>query len=310
MNITDNLAIAEKPHLNVAGRNWDASGRVAVAVLPPFAVWLLTPVGCPRWLFMWLLAVAVFASCKLLTWLFSNVTEVPRWRHWAYLLAWPGLNARRFLDPHCRPQVPARSEWLAGGFQAAAGVGLLWGAQKLVPAGLSPILLGWLGLVATALILHFGIFKLLSNFWRQAGIDAPRLMVAPLYATSVSDFWSNRWNTAFRDFAHQFFFRPLARRCGAAGALALSFVISGLIHDLVISVPAGGGYGRPTLYFVIQAAALLAERSWIVRRLRLGITWRGRLWTALVVLLPAGLLFHEPFIAAVVIPFMTVLGAA
>ena len=59
-----------------------------------------------------------------------------------------------------------------------------------------------------------------------------------------------------------------------------------VVHDLVISVPAGGGYGGPTLFFALQGVAVLVERSPLGRRVGLGRGWRGWLFTMLVLLAP------------------------
>ncbi len=165
-------------------------------------------------------------------------------------------------------------------------------------------------MIGTILMLHFGVFQLLSCAWRSAGIDARPLMNHPTRATSVAEFWGRRWNTAFRDVTHQLLFRPLAASLGAPAAFTVVFVFSGLVHDLIISLPAGGGYGGPTAYFCIQAAAVVIERSKLGRALGLGDGWRGWLFTALVLLLPIRLLFHDPFVLDVVLPFMNALGAA
>ena len=131
----------------------------------------------------------------------------------------------------------------------------------------------------------------------------------PLASISLSDFWGRRWNRAFRDLTLRFLFRPLTPRLGPRAALLVVFVFSGLVHDLAISFPAAAGYGGPTLYFVVQGVALLDERSAIGRRLGLTSGWRGRLFAAGVLVIPACLLFHPPFVQAVIIPFMRATGA-
>jgi alginate O-acetyltransferase complex protein AlgI len=131
-----------------------------------------------------------------------------------------------------------------------------------------------------------------------------------LASVGLAEFWGRRWNTAFRDLTHRFLFRPLASRWGPRRALAAGFVFSGVIHDLVISVPAGGGYGWPTLFFTLQAPALLAERTPAGKRLGLGSGWRGWVFTMLVLVVPVYGLFHPPFVRNIVLPFMRVLGAA
>jgi hypothetical protein len=87
------------------------------------------------------------------------------------------------------------------------------------------------------------------------------------------------------------------------------FLVSGLVHELVISVPARGGYGLPTVYFVAQGAGLLIERTDFARRHGVGQGWRGWLFTLIVTAAPAFWLFHPRFILNVVIPFLKTLGA-
>ena len=81
------------------------------------------------------------------------------------------------------------------------------------------------------------------------------------------------------------------------------------MHEVVISFPAGGGYGGPTVFFMLQAAAIALERSALARRLGLGRGWRGWLFACAALVLPVGLLFHAPFLRNVVLPFLQALGA-
>lgn len=284
-------------------------GWLPLLVGPPLVA-LLTPTDEPRWLFMWALAFTLYAGCKWLTWRRTPAPAAPTWRHAAYLLAWPGLDAPAFLrgPPLAVSRQPAPREWAFAAAKLLLGAGVLWGLVRFVPTPW-PYLRGWAGMVGIALLLHFGLFHLLSCLWRSLGIEARPLMNAPLLATSVSDFWSKRWNTAFRDLTHRFLFRPLTARFGPRGAIVAGFLFSGVIHDLVISLPAGGGYGGPTLFFAIQAAALLAERSRIGQVFGLGRGVRGWLFTMMVLLGPAWLLFHPPFVERVVVPFLRALSA-
>src|SRR4029077_16004410 len=108
---------------------------------------------------------------------------------------------------------------------------------------------------------------------------------APLRSASLGEFWGKRWNLGFRQLAHELFFHPLHRRLGADAAGFLVFAVSGLIHDLVISLPARGGYGLPTLYFLLQGARMTIEHSRFGRRVGLGRGGRG--WSFMIVFLAA-----------------------
>jgi uncharacterized membrane protein YhaH (DUF805 family) len=279
-------------------------------LLLPAAVLLLTPATWPSWALTWLLAFAIFAGLKWLTWRRTPAPAAPWWRHAAYLVAWPGLDAAAFLSPEPLPPSakPEPDEWGRAARNLLLGALVFWGLARLVPHGW-PVVTGWVVLVGLGLMLHFGSLQLFSCAWRAAGVDARPLMKRPTVSTSVSEFWGRRWNTAFRDLAHRFLFRPLTARLGPRWGLFAGFLFSGLVHDLVISVPAGGGYGLPTLFFLVQAAGIGFERSRAGRALGLGRGWRGWLFTALVLVVPAGLLFHAWFLERVVVPFMEVLGA-
>jgi D-alanyl-lipoteichoic acid acyltransferase DltB (MBOAT superfamily) len=159
------------------------------------------------------------------------------------------------------------------------------------------------------LILHFGIFHLLCCFWRVLGFDARPLMNHPMRSANLGEFWGHRWNTAFRDLTHRFLFRPLASRIGPRFGLLAGFLVSGAVHEFVISVPAHGGYGGPTLYFAIQGAGIVVERSRFGRRAGLCSGWLRRAFMMLVLIAPVCFLFHGPFVVRVIVPFMRAVGA-
>jgi alginate O-acetyltransferase complex protein AlgI len=168
----------------------------------------------------------------------------------------------------------------------------------------------WIGMWGAILFLHFGIFQLLALGYRSAGIEAASMMRRPLFATSLADFWGNRWNTAFNKLSHDLTFRPLARRLGGFWATFAVFIVSGLIHDLVISLPAHGGYGLPTFYFALQGAAVLFERSRLGCAMGLHRGWRGRAFMLAVTAVPAFWLFHPYFINNIILPMQRAIGGA
>src|SRR5262249_15077562 len=204
---------------------------------------------------------------------------------------------------HCHP-----SEWAGAVGKLVFAVACLFAIARIIPPR-HPYVAGWIGMIGIVLILHFGAFHLLSCLWRGVGLQAHPLMNRPLASTSLSEFWGRRWNTAFRDLTHRFLFRPCTSWFGPRWGIVVGFLFSGAIHDLVISVPAHGGYGGPTAFFAIQALAMAIERSPFGRQIGLGVGWSGRLFAAAVLVAPAGLLFHRPFVLGVIVPFMRVLGA-
>ena len=198
---------------------------------------------------------------------------------------------------------------------AILGAVLLWGVARWFT---HPLAAGWVGMVGLILLLHFGTFGLLAAAWRANGIPVTPIMRFPVGAASLSEFWGRRWNLAFRDLAHRVVFAPVSHRWGHKAALWASFAASGLAHELVISVPAGAGYGLPTSYFLLQALGVTLERS-------AGTPVRNELKTAdksvrapflrrwlrthAFTVLPAFILFHPPFVERVMVPFFRVIGA-
>jgi D-alanyl-lipoteichoic acid acyltransferase DltB (MBOAT superfamily) len=149
-----------------------------------------------------------------------------------------------------------------------------------------PLIRGWVGMLGIVLLLHFGTFRLLAVIWQSCGIRAIPIMSNPLRSKSLSEFWGKRWNLGFRQLAHDLVFRPLHRRLGAGGAGFLVFVLSGLIHDFVISLPARAGYGLPTLYFALQGIGVAVEPC--DRESAVGYSWHSsRLG------LPSGFFIHH-----------------
>jgi membrane bound O-acyltransferase family protein len=263
----------------------------------------------PAWLFMWALAFSIFAGLKWITWLRARdkVSHAAR-RSVAYLLAWPGMDAENFLDSRAIPLPPVTSEWLWAATKMLLGATLLWVIARRIPSQ-EALLRGWIGLFGLILILHFGSFDLIALFWQARGIEADPIMAQPIRSKSLSEFWGKRWNLGFRQLAHDLIFRPLHRRIGVALAGFLVFLVSGLIHDLVISLPARRGYGLPTAYFILQGLGVALERSSVGNWLGMRQGVRGWLSMLVITAGPVFWLFHPPFVLRVIIPFMHAIHA-
>lgn len=278
-------------------------------IVLPLSTFVIKPY-LPAWGFMWALAFAMFAGFKWLTWWQARAAGIQTTgaRVLGYLLLWPGMDAQAFLDSNRQSSSPSVTAWAFATGKTAFGALLLWGVTRLVPDPNS-LLKGWIGLVGLIFMLHFGSFHLVALFWQRAGVNAQPIMNAPILATSLSDFWGNRWNLGFRQLSHALIFQPLCRWVGHVVAGLAVFLTSGMIHELVISVPAGAGYGLPTGYFLLQGIGVLIERSGFGQRLGLSRGPTGWGFTLVFTTGPAFWLFHQAFVTQVAIPFMHAIGA-
>jgi alginate O-acetyltransferase complex protein AlgI len=287
---------------NLRRRRWP--GWVALTVLPLLALPARNQVA--PWQFMWLMTGAIFFGCKWLSiWRARRQSCYLRvGRALAYFFLWPGMDAEKFLRspadrmPTLLP-TPANIVAIAKIF---LGFVLLFGLARFAP---HPLVTGWIGMIGMIFILHFGVFALLAIAWRACGLDVRPIMDAPLKSTTLGEFWGQRWNGAFNQLAFENIFRPVARSTGPVLGIIVAFLASGLIHELVISLPARAGYGLPTAYFLLQGCGLLFQHR--VTSVRRGTA--GRFLTILVVAGPAFWLFHPPFVRNVILPFMKASGA-
>jgi D-alanyl-lipoteichoic acid acyltransferase DltB (MBOAT superfamily) len=197
---------------------------------------------------------------------------------------------------------PRLAEWLFALIKTLFGAALVWGVTRSLAD--FPLRAGWIGMIGIMFVLHFGLLHAVSLAWQAAGVNAPPLMQAPILSVSTGEFWGARWNTGFHQLVKEMLFAPLRTIFGARTAVMVVFLASGLIHELLITVPARGGYGLPTLYFLLQGTAVLCERTNFARSCGLGRGWRGRLFTIAMTAGPAFWLFPPPFVLNVMIPFL------
>lgn len=98
-----------------------------------------------------------------------------------------------------------------------------------------------------------------------------------------------------------FLLRSLYRRIGRRGARFVLFALSGLLHELALSFPAGAGWGLPLTYFLLHGALVEVEE-------RFHIASRVSVWFWLIA--PSPWLFHEPFRRVLIVQFYQCLHAA
>jgi predicted DCC family thiol-disulfide oxidoreductase YuxK len=280
-------------------KRWPA--WLGLVLLPILA--LLARNRVAPWIFMWLMAAGIFLGCKWLTFWRAKDQHVDlRVGHaFGYFFLWAGMDAATFLGPHQRLNFAQRRRFLAASTNILLGAFLVFCFARLAS---NQLLVGWIGMIGLILILHFGIFEFAAIAWRMAGVNATPIMSAPLKATSLSEFWGRRWNGAFNELVGDVFFRPFTRSTGVIRATLAVFLFSGLLHELVISLPARAGYGLPTAYFLLQGCGVVAQR-----RFRLGHGVCGWIFTMLIVAGPAFWLFHPPFVRHVILPFMQAIHA-
>ncbi len=272
----------------------------ALFVLPALAWW--TTRDLPAWVTMWALAGSLFFALKLVTLTAGDGKNGLPARALAYVTLWPGMDAGAFLFDRADKAPVAHPGELGFAILKMLGGLLACGWAALNADTAPPMLVGWVGMVGIIFTLHFGLLHVVSWGWRRAGVTAPPIMRAPIASDSLSDFWGGRWNKAFADAARRFLFRPTVRRLGARGAGTFVFLVSGLVHEVVVSLPARGGWGGPTLYFLLQGAGMAVEKSAMGRRFGLSSGLRGWFWMALCTAGPLPLLFHAPFVHRVIVP--------
>jgi hypothetical protein len=164
-------------------------------------------------------------------------------------------------------------------------------------------------LAGLSLILHFGILNLSTAAWRALGVNVSELFRSPFRSKSLKEFWGKRWNIAFSEMTALIAYRPLKTKIGVEKAVIVSFLLSGLLHEIAISLPVRVGYGLPLIYFGIHAFAMhLEAKSPLIQKI-IRHKFLSHVWVMTLLVLPMPLLFHPAFMQHVLIPLRTLLLA-
>lgn len=190
-------------------------GLVAVvaAILVVLAVVIGFFIPLVPWVWMWLIAFILWLGFKAM----AFTREGGLWEIDPVFFLWPGMDARDFAWERRGPR-PTGSLF-PGLLFMAAGVALWFGVIPRIDATL---VRGGIGIVAMLCLLHFGLFNWIAAGHRRGGYPAEPIMRQPWRARGLGDFWGNRWNRGFSDWARVFLFLPLARKFGMAMGFPLS----------------------------------------------------------------------------------------
>jgi Membrane bound O-acyl transferase family len=156
-----------------------------------------------------------------------------------------------------------------------------------IPVGVAYYILSLLIPVGLSQMLHFGLLNINAFLIQVLGYPSYSLFRAPLEAKSLNDFWGKRWNLPFTEMTSVSVYRPLVKKWGERAAFFFSFVFSGALHEVALSLPVNRGVGLPMLYFLVQMALALAESKLFTK------SKPGVVWVLGCLLIPLPILFHE-----------------
>ncbi|HWA83125.1 MAG TPA: MBOAT family protein, partial [Fimbriimonadaceae bacterium] len=209
-------------------------------------------------------------------------------------LIWPGMDPERLARREKPTEVDA--------YPIARGLPWLYaGLAVVLIAALAPVgpaLAGWLGIGGLLLVVHFGLSEILSGVFRLTGRGIRPLFDRPLAARTLNEFWTRRWNVAFVEMDRRLILPAMLKRFGYRGAILGVFLVSGLLHEMAISYPAGAGWGSPLGYFALQGFLVLGER-----KVKIAPAFH-RLLVWAVILAPLPLLFMARFREVFMIPML------
>lgn len=210
----------------------------------------------------------------------------------AYLFAYPGLAPglafRR--DPSARRGAGALVA-LLGAVEMAGAFALAGAADRAgwLRAGAYPA--AWARMASLMLLLD-GLFRATRGVLVASGCVAERLSRAPWAAGSLAAFWGRRWNLLVARTLAADVYGPVKARAGRVAGVFAAFLASGVYHEALFTFPTGAEGGGHVVYFLAQAAAVVAAPAWGRTPLA------ARAWAWAVMLASAPLFFGGPYPAA------------
>jgi hypothetical protein len=227
----------------------------------------------------------------------------------AFALGWFGMRPALFETfPAPSQRLPYATIAMRGISRIALGMVLVYLSAVIETTNTSIMIIADLALlVGISFILHFGILNLSTAYWRWWGVNVKELFRSPYKSRSLNEFWGKRWNMAFSEMTTLIAYRPLKFKIGKTAAMIISFLLSGVLHEIAISLPVKAGYGLPMLYFALHGILMYTEeKSAFVQKI-LASKILAHLWVLGWLILPIHLLFHPAFMEGVLKPLRALL---
>ena len=225
-------------------------------ILIPFGASHLLMLNEPAFIRMIGLCTVLLLTMKALIymeWIKTGERPMTLLRWLAFSFLWFGMQPKPWLG------IRRKLEWV--GHLRAGLLSIVTGAIGFT------LYVAWegtyfpLAFIFLSLLFHYGILRLNTTFWRAMGFPVRTLFRNPLTITSFREFWGTRWNLAYSQMMARAVQKPLVSKFGKRGAVFSVFVISGLFHELAITIPIMKGFGLPTLFFLFHGIAVLLERT-------------------------------------------------
>ena len=176
-----------------------------------------------------LVLLGAFKGSSLLLMPLDKVRAMNRFGLVFYSTAWPGIDPGPFATAPIG-MVEDGKRYGRGMTKAILGV-----LSFLLVAGFSPqlgeTLSSWLGIACLLTIFHLGLTDCLTEVTQTIGWLVKPLFESPFRSSSLSNFWSQRWNRPFVELNKLFFLPWLVRKFGMRVAIFVIFLISGFLQD-------------------------------------------------------------------------------
>ena len=228
---------------------------VWILVITALAVMHFIALDEPSFLRMVLLCSVLMAGMKWIVYReWASEKRSLTWcRWWMFSALWFGMDPTAFQGS-VRKNLEWKSHAITGASCLLVGllgtaVCYLYHVENILPL-----------FIAMSVGFHFGALRLLTAFWRMIGFPVRTLFRNPLVLRGFRDFWGKRWNLAYSQMMARAVKKPLAPIIGERWSLFAVFLVSGLLHELAITVPVGAGYGLPTLFFIVHGIFATVER--------------------------------------------------